>query len=69
MLRASLQNKTGRIILITPERNLAAVSLYKKSGMEIVAKFDQNERNFNTGKCFNLPRIVMAGSISRTIAT
>jgi len=60
----ALQDKNGKIILITPEKNIAAISLYQKIGMQIVSEFDQTEQDFDSGEDFNLHRVVMTGSIT-----
>ncbi len=68
LLLKALKGKTGKLILITPEKNAASIGLYKKCGMEIVAEFDQMECHFHNGEDFNLRRVVMAGSVP-TITT
>lgn len=60
----AIDGKSGNIILITPERNIEAVNLYKKIGMRVVAEFDQTERSFDSGESFNLRRYVFVGDIA-----
>ncbi len=60
----ALRGKNGEIVLTTPEIDVAAISLYQKIGMQIIAEFDQTEQDFDSGEDFNLHRVVMTGSVA-----
>jgi ribosomal protein S18 acetylase RimI-like enzyme len=61
------QNETERVILITPERNIQSIELYKSLGMSVVGDFEQTENSFSDGHQFNLHRVVIAGDVAGII--